>query len=383
MSLPRTIDYVTIFLNSLKGSLGSKVDTNEGSRWDALGGGLGQMFVRANKLQIEHFDAHTRERAKGQDLDDYCRNHGPIRRFGAKKSWGSATFARATATFGATSVPVGHQVRIPFEGRSVIVKVTAARPLGVGELSVTAPVEAITEGPDANVGNVTAGLANVSPLEDTTVLPTAVFVSGGSAEENDDELLVRQRLYEEGRQRATDAAIALGALMVNGVKHVVVAKYEDTTGRRGGQGAIYVGDRDWVSTPEMLSAVAASIEKYRGMQAVTVLGMTNSDVTITATITMMRPVTSYDLEAIRTAAVARVLEYFNNRKATHEYSTTSIAGRIERAHDEILTVALSAPVSSVANPLAPSALALAGFPATLTRYHTKASLINLTIKGPA
>jgi uncharacterized phage protein gp47/JayE len=383
MPMPQPIEYVSVFMESLRASpIGTRVDTNEGSRWDALGGALAQMFARANRAQVEAFDAHTRERSKGADLDDYCRNNGPIRRMPASKPKGYGSWERASTAFGATEIPLDHEVRAAFDGKTYVFRVIERTPVGLLATSVTARVEAVLDGPDANVGTLTAGsLSNGATLADPLLLPVQLAVSGGTPEETDDELRERQRLYEEGTEKGTRPAIALGALMVPGVKKVVLAIRDDS--HLGAQGVIYVGDRDWNSSGTMIEAVAASLEGYRGLGPIDVRGLASTDVTIAASLEMLRPATSYDPEALRAAARRNVIAYFDTRGAPYEYTVQSIGGRLERAHDEVLRATVSAPAASVPNPLSPTMLAISGFPATLTRYRTNASLITIDIVGAA
>lgn len=381
MALPRVTDYVSVFFDELRARLGSTVDLSEGSQWDALGGALGAMFVRSNKVQLEAFDAHTRETASGTDLDDYCSKRGPIVRFPASKAKGICEWIRATAGFGATSVPAGHRIRAPYQGKTYVFEVLGTKGLGASELVVVADVQAILAGAESNVGQQSAGVVNLDTLDDATLLPNVMLVSGGSPAETDDELRYRQRLYEQSFERGTLAAIELGALMVPGVKKVVLAMRDDA--HLGGQGRIYVGDRDWYTSDTMLRDVAAKLEDFRGLRSISVAGMLNSDVTIAGTLEMARPVAAYDAEEIRLAAVRRIVEYFDNRKTPYEYSVQSLAGRVERAHDEAVRATITSPATSTTNPLSATALAVSGFPAYLTRYRTHASLINIEIKGPS
>jgi uncharacterized phage protein gp47/JayE len=380
-SLPRAVDYVSIWFDELENRLGSKVDRNEGSQFDAMGGALAALFVRSNKVQVDSFDAHTRETAVGQALDDYCSKHGPIRRFGASRTRGHCEWQRVDALFGSTEIPAGHRMRAPFEGKSYVFETISAKPVGAAALSVVADIRAIADGADYNVGQQGNGLSNVDALDDAKLLPFVMMVSGGSPAETDDELRYRQRLYEENTERSSLAGITLGALAVPGVKKVVIATRDDE--HMGGQGRIYVGDRDWQSSETMLREVAASLESYRGLRALSIGGMQNNDVPIEGYLEMAQPTTSYDTESVRETAVRRVIEYFDNRRTPHEYSVTSIAGRIERAHEEALRAVLTLPASSTTNPLSPTSLALAGFPFVLPRYRTNASIINLEIKGPS
>ncbi len=379
MALPRAADYVSVFFDELSARLGSAVDLSEGSQWDALGGAMAQMFVRSNRVQMEAFDAHTRETASGTDLDDYCSKRGPITRFAASKAKGICEWQRLTAGYGATKIEAGHQIRAPYKGKTYVFEVLGTKSVGAAALSVVADVQAILAGPESNVGQQSAGVVNLDPLDDPTLLPFVMLVSGGAPAETDDELRYRQRLYEQSVERGTTAAIELGALMVPGVKKVVLAMRDDA--HLGGQGRIYVGDRDWYTSDTMIRDVAASLESYRGLRSISVGGMLNSDVTIEGTLEMARPLAAYDAEDIRLTAVKRIVEYFDNRKTPYEYSVASLIGRIERAHDEAVRATLTAPATSTTNPLSAAALAIGGFPLTLTRYRTNASLINLEIKG--
>lgn len=379
-TLPRVIDYVGRAFDEIRIRLGAKADTNEGARWDALSGVIGQGFVRANRLQIDGFDAHVLGLAKGQDLDQYVKTHGPLQRFPARSSFGYAAYLRSTAAFGATTIPMDKTFRVPFRGKSVVFRVVEDVQVGATQTSIPARIEAVVPGLGGNVATVSAGLGQIDALDDVTILPIGVVVAGGCEVESDDELTARQTAYEQGRERATRPAIAYGALLVNGVKHVVVSSRDDD--RRGGQGMVYVGDVNWDSSKAMLNDVAVSLEDWRGLKSIGVRAIASEDVSINAVVSMARSLTAYNVSSLRAAIIARILEYFDKRLTPFEYSLASIQGRIERGDDEIVRTTLSAPAVSVSNPLTPSALALTGFPSFLTRYRTNAGLITLDIRGP-
>jgi len=383
---PRASELHGHFLDALQVSLGRKVDVRPLSRWNTLGAAIAQIGVRDNLVAVRAHDAAFLDTAEDEDLDTYCARRGPVRRHAAAKALGSYTLTRATAGAGAGTIYAGTEIRVPkaADGRSYRFVSTADRSILGSALTIEIPCEAVDAGEASNVGTVTGGLALTgvpAALFDTTLLPTAITVAGGYDEEVDAELRERQRLWEQGRQKATMAAVIFGALLVPQVKHVVAVNARDR--HLGSFCRVYIGDVNWESTTTMVDAVATSLESWRGMGPSCGVGsMTQSDVTVTATLTMARPIAFYDVNKVKAAAIKAVRDYFDARIDPYAYDVAMLQGRLARVHDEVASVTLTSPASSATSPISPSAFAAGGLPNSLTRYRALTEAITINVEGP-
>lgn len=386
--LPRASDLHRDFLDGVEARLGSKVDRRNLSRWSVMGAGLAQAGVRSNIVVARTFDRQILDRCVGIEVDEYCTPRGPVRRFPSAKARGAMTLVRATTAAGSGEIPLGYEIRVPYNGRSYVFVTTASRSVGATDGTAGSPVtvdcEAQLAGADSSVGTVAAGLAATglpAPLWDATLLPTSITVAGGTDEESDDEMKERQRLWESARQRATGAGIAFAARLVNGVKHVVIADVFDP--HLGGWANVYIGDVNWQSTSLLRAEVAASLEAWRGKgAALNVRGLVLAEVTVSATLQMKRPVAFYSVSALREAGIVAAINYFG--KGAYEYDLEMLKGRLARVHDDVTKVTLTAPVSSVPSPISPSMFKASGYlPSTLGVFRTTRAKVTINIEGPA
>lgn len=392
VDLPDVNQLARDFFNGLRARRGDSIQYERLKVWDGWASGLSRLALRAILISGRRFDAAFLDRAgNGQttipnDLDDYCTARGPVRRFAKKAAIGTLTFARPTAGAGSGTILKGTEVRFAYKGTSYTYTTDLDLSIASTQLSIDVPCTASVAGAASNAdGGGTVGLTltgNGPAMFDATLKPSAISLSGGADDETNDELRERQRLWEQARERATDAAIAFGARLVNGVKRVVVAKAFDT--RIGGYGYVYVGDVNWMATQSLKDAVAASLERWRGLTATPVSGFTTVDVVVNATLLMARPVALYDVTALKVAATAEILRYFNSRLDAYAYDITTLKGRIGRVHDEIAAVTLTSPTVSVQSPISPSALkASGGLPSRLTRYRATSANVLLDVVGPS
>lgn len=394
---PRASELHSYAMDALRARLAARgVDTRNLARYSAIFAGMAAMGVRSNKLVVEVFDEQVLDRATDDKLDAYCTLRGPVVRHVAAKARGVASFTRSVATAGAGTILAGTEIRIPnaSTGKSIVAIVKTDRAVASTELAATSvEIEAQQEGEDANVGTVSTGLALTglpAALWDATLQPTSVTLAGGSDVESDEDMRERQRLWERARQRCTLSAIAFGAKLVNGVKHVVLADIRDP--HLGGWANIYVGDVGWQSTTTLRREVAVSLESWRGMGAsVNVRGLAQSDVTLNAKLRMARPIANYDILALREAGIVAALNFFDKRVDPYQYDATMLAGRLARVHDEVAKVTgtinsidIASVLASVSSPISPSKFKELGYlPSTLTRYRTSRSLVTVDVEGPA
>lgn len=391
--MPTPTQYAQDFLAGVRGRLSAaaaaRINLTEGSKWDALAGGIARVMTRLDSVEAAAFDAHVLERAVGPDLDTYCANHGPVRRLGAAAAHGPLTLARAGFTAGAGAVYAGTVVSVPFNGTSQLFTVDVDTPVGATSLSVSVDVTASTPGLASSVGSVSGGLrltGQPAPLWDATLLPTAINAVGGVDEEKDPELRARQRAYEQGRHGGTIDAVRFAALSVPGVKHVVLAsRYAWGS---GGEGVCYIGDANWQSNDALISAVAVALESARAFgPGVNVRGMVTAPVTCAAVVTMARAIVNYDQVRLRALITQRVTDYFSTRVDPFAWSGTILAGRITHADDDIVavvggTTVGGSPSSGATSPLTTAALLVSGgFPASLIVYTTDPSLVSVQLAG--
>lgn len=374
--------------------LGVRLDRHEGSRIDILAGSIGQGLVRCQKVINDAFDAHTLEGATGVDLDTYVTRRGPLKRRDPSFARGYMRLTRPTTAGGAGTIPgpvvggaLGQEIQVPFNGKSVLFQVSADTLFPATATSVDVPIIAETAGAAANVGIVDGGAALTgvpAALFDPTIEIGQVAVSGGMDKEADDLLKLRQRLWEQVRLGSGKARIFLAALTVPGIAHVVLA--DGTDSHIGGFAVCYAGDIDWASTPELLADVATAIDSARALgPGVQVFGLSNSNVTVQATVEMVRPLTNYNLATLRAACTQKAIDYFGARSDPFTLSSRSLGGRIERANDDIAKVDMFLPADGddITSPLSPPSIALRGIPNPLVRFATSPSLINLAFAGPS
>lgn len=378
--LPSAAEYESIFLDALQRRRPS-LNRRDNAAIKHLANALSKMIVRSDEAAVATLADGTLE-AEGPALDAYVARRGPVRRFAASKARGVVTLSRATIAAGAGPIPAGLEVRVPYQGRSVVAATRAAGAIGSTATSITLEVEALEAGAEANTGTVVSGLALTgapAALFDATIRPTSIALSGGSPVESDVELRERQRLWERARQRGTAPAIAYGALTVNGVKRVVLAEMNDA--HLGARAIAYVGDRDWNHTTPMLNEVATALEAWRAWgYPIEVRGITSADVAVTAALVMARSLANYNELELMASARSQIDAYFDSRRDPYAYDRTMLSGRIGRANDEISRVILEAPAASVPSPLARGAVWVDGYPTVLTRY--RAGVVTLALQGP-
>ncbi len=393
-ALPRVGDYAGVMLDALQAQLGQSVDRSPLSKWDAIAGMMSAGNVRATQIVAAKFDAGTLDRSIGTDVDAYCAGRGPVRRFAAVSANGTVSFLRP-GTGASGIIPSGTQFTVPYNGNTIAYATT--QDVTYFDSTPSAPVvvncAAVTPGAAGNLGSLIGSTGTVSSgllltgqpaaLYDTTIVPISVTVAGGADAESDDDLKVRQRLWEQSRQRGTDVAIAFAALQTPGVKHAVVAVREDI--RYGSQAVVYVGDINYNTSATLLSAVATSIEAWRSFgPSAPVRSIVSTTVPVTIAATLAQPLVRYNTTALQLAMVQRVVDYFTSRVDPYAYDINMLRGRIARANDDINSVTLVTPTTSVVSPLSPSAVnAAGGFPASLVRYISDPSVILVSsLTGP-
>ncbi len=160
------------------------LDTSTGSVTrkiiDAVSESIAEAYIDQHLLTYSYdIDSKTEG-----DLDAFVQLFG-ISRIPAKRATGTATFSRTGSALTIVAIPVNFQLSNAGDPPIVIQTITAAV-MGVGELSVNVPVQAVVAGA---AGNIPPGtLFPLAPLESIATAVNAQALSGGAQQETDLQL---------------------------------------------------------------------------------------------------------------------------------------------------------------------------------------------------
>ena len=151
---------------------------------DAVAASLADAYVE-NHLLSYAYDIDSKTDA---DLDAFCQLFG-IARIAARRAVGTVTFSRTGDLTPTVFIPVGTEIASSSDTAIVVTTVTGAT-LMPGATSVTVPVQAVTAGPEGNLG---AGMATVitSPIQGVSTVVNPAAFTGGTSRETDSELRTR------------------------------------------------------------------------------------------------------------------------------------------------------------------------------------------------
>ncbi|MFE0490198.1 baseplate J/gp47 family protein [Streptomyces griseoaurantiacus] len=151
---------------------------------DAVAASLADAYVE-NHLLSYAYDIDSKTDA---DLDAFCQLFG-IARIAARRAVGTVTFSRTGDLTATVFLPVGTEVTSSSDS-SVVVATVSGATLMPGASSVTVPVQAVTAGPEGNLG---AGMATVitSPIQGVSSVVNTAALIGGTSRETDSELRAR------------------------------------------------------------------------------------------------------------------------------------------------------------------------------------------------
>ncbi|MFE6000314.1 baseplate J/gp47 family protein [Streptomyces sp. NPDC056454] len=151
---------------------------------DAVGGSLANAYIE-NHLLSYAYDIDSKNDA---DLDAFTRLFG-IARIPARRSIGRVTFSRTGDLTPTVFIPVGTEITSSTDSAVVVQAVTGATMMP-GTSSVTVSVQAVTAGPEGNLG---AGMASqiTSPIQGVNSVVNPSALTGGTSRETDSELRER------------------------------------------------------------------------------------------------------------------------------------------------------------------------------------------------
>jgi uncharacterized phage protein gp47/JayE len=337
------------------------VDLRPGSRNDAMLSVFTGVASRLLGYAAAQFAASRLASAVGDELDVIGVDLFGEPRKDAAAAVGTAYLQRPSGA--ATSILKGHRFAIPATNSRKAIIFEAAESVAVANavLSVAVPIVAIDAG-ELGIVDLAQLTSILDPLEDTgwsLYVPTLgdpvlasgpVDVLGGGADRESDDIYrdrLRQLSTNDPRERGTLRAIVAGALRVPGVRFVTAIEPGD------GTVVLYAGDAPYgFGLPRALRLrIDAELLAWRAFGVpVLVRPYTVTAVTLTATIYMARALASYDLAAIRAAALTSAKAYFDRRPRPDEYYVNAIEAALFDAHGEVQDAQLAAPLVNQQRP---------------------------------
>jgi uncharacterized phage protein gp47/JayE len=151
---------------------------------DAVAGSLADAYVE-NHLLSYAYDIDSKTDA---DLDSFCQLFG-IARIAARRAVGTVTFSRTGDLTPTVFIPVGTEIASSSDSSTVVTTVVGGTMMP-GSSSVTVPVQAVTAGPEGNLG---AGMATtiISPIAGVNTVTNTAALTGAMSRETDSELRTR------------------------------------------------------------------------------------------------------------------------------------------------------------------------------------------------
>lgn len=327
------------------------------SEQDAMAGAAA--FI-AEALQAYCDDLFRKTRvggAKGTELDDLAYDSWRLERLPEKFAVGQLVLARASAAAGAETIPLDAEFETFPDADGQTQRVKASSAYSMTGTSLTIDVVAAVGGLAGNAAAATydsfvvpaKAKKSVAFSDNTITFTQPLAISGGAPEEIDEDFRSRIRDYIRNRQRATLAAVLLGAKSVGGIASVVI------TEQYPGMINVYVADVNGTASTPLLLAVKAELDNWRaaGIHA-NVFGATfkhpNAGAPINVLFTFAPNTTNTD--AIKDRAFRLMLAYTNTRGAGGVWFKAMCEGAGRTADPaKILNVQITSP-SGNSTPLA-------------------------------
>lgn len=316
--------------------------------------------------------------ARGADLEGRIEAFGGASRIQATRGAGAAEISRATTAGGAGTLWKGTRISVGRAGFDIprLYQVAADTVIGAATLGAWVPIEACDLGTGVEIDTGESGgvLSWHDQVWDSTWQIASLRCANGTDRESDPAYLARYRAAKVDARRGyaqaiIDACKAVGAADVALFESDVIAP--DT-----GLNRCFVGDTGGNATPDLLRACRLAVEGARVLGCdLTVFGMARSLVSIDLTIRLWSDPGNFAQGVLVEEAKQSVLRYFDTGAAPYVFRLDGLRAELTRAIPDMQSVAMtSGPTDTV------FANVLAG--ATLTRMHTHADAIRITLEGP-
>ena len=205
-------------------------DRNPGSVVRLLAESFGREYAVLSRQLDAVYKAGFLETAKGRDLDQLAALLGMERRTAAFAS-GSVIFSRSSPAPADISIAAGTKLSTT-DAPAVVFETTAKRTLRRGELSVEAPVQALTSD-SAGVATAQAIQVIHRPILGVDTVSNPQPTRFGGAAESDESLRWRARRALEGAGQATTGALTAALTSVQGLRDKDIRISEDPIAHPG------------------------------------------------------------------------------------------------------------------------------------------------------
>lgn len=279
--------------------------------------------------------------ASGADLDRLVYDRYALTRLEAAPSRGVVSFSRATAAYGAITLPAG-TVLVSTSGVR-FETIDAADFGGSATGPVTANVRSVLAGAGQRASASTITAFETKPGDTTITVTNAAATTGDDDAETDARLRERARRYFENAARGTLSAIEYGALQVAGVRFAVATEITTLAGEPARWVRLQVADRLGESNAALTTEVEAALDDWRpaGMHA-EVVGATVTYVTISLALTVSSAYDTTAVEAAVKAAVVAALDDFAPSQTLHHSDLIAAAKAVAGVVDASVTLPATA-----------------------------------------
>lgn len=330
-------------------------DFNEGS-WREHLTGVGALLWREQIDRVEtEFASLYRTGARDERLDSYIEARYSIERVENDPGGGAAVLYRTSAAAGGGTIWAGTRIRAYRTGAERIWTVQANVPVGATQLVVHVPIKAdASDGGGAIFEGEFSIFEIIDPLwvdaSATPFIVTELSSNAGTFRQKDEEYL--DTVETTVRDERPGYAKAIEAAMKDVGAAVVYLFQSDWLGTAldAGLNYILVGDGSYETPNDLLHQcrLAVSTACIAGM-GVQVLPIHQVGLEFDILLTPWTTSSSFDLEWMRAAASAAVVEYFNRDQNALIWSESAIEGAIRRAvrgvlRDVQLNPSIAAPV---------------------------------------
>ena len=364
-------------------------DTHEASDYEEVNGPSALLFRRLAERDRDEFRQIYFAHATDDRLTEYVRRRfrnadgTPRERVQLARGVGTAVVQRASAAGGGGTILAGTRIGYGRGGTEPLryLQVLTDRVVGAAELIVSdLEVEAETPG---SAGTISGDRGDIpilrieDPLWDNSWVVNSVDCAAGTNYETDDQL--RANVRQEKLDRRPGYPDFIKSTCVAAGADTVVLFPSDFLGDEldCGLNRVYVGDANYQTTAALLLACRLAMPSAAMAGAgVQVLPMTNTTLTITATLRFWDVPERFNLDRARDDAMAAIVEYFAARENPFYWRAASIRGAILRAVRGLQTVDLA---TSLAEPVLSSLFGTVPLP----RYLVAPANVTILSGAPA
>lgn len=257
----------------------------------------------------------------GEDVDSFIADFGMDARLSAVGASGLVTFSRNTAGVTSVLVPVGSTV-ISFDDTVTYEVIVDANNINYNstlggyviqpnQTGIDASIRAVNTG---SIGNVSANTITIvgSTLPGVDSVTNASALTNGRDAETDDQVKARFVKYIATRARATKLALEYAIDIVqSGLVYIVKENIDIDNNEQLGHVVIVVDDGSGNPPSEVMDAIRASVDLYRGF---TISVDVYSPTILTTTASLSVGVSSaYTAGTVRTAVQTAIVNYLNSQ----------------------------------------------------------------------